>query len=91
MYQYTDFDRQFVKQRAAQYRDQLERNLKGQLGDDEFIIASCATGQRSYYAVRLLTQHGFTAKNLSGAHRTWQAVQQDRQARLAPLPQLSHA
>ena len=36
MYQYTDFDRQFVKQRAAQYRDQLERNLKGQLGDDEF-------------------------------------------------------
>ncbi len=36
MYQYTDFDRQFVKQRAAQYRDQLERNLAGQLGDDEF-------------------------------------------------------
>ena len=36
MYQYTDFDRQFVKTRAAQYRDQLERNLKGQLGDDEF-------------------------------------------------------
>ncbi len=26
MYQYTSFDRQFVKQRAAQYRDQLERN-----------------------------------------------------------------
>jgi sulfite reductase (NADPH) hemoprotein beta-component len=36
MYQYTDFDRQFVKQRAAQYRDQLERNLAGKLGDDEF-------------------------------------------------------
>ena len=36
MYQYTDFDRQFVKQRAAQYRDQLERNLSGQLGDEEF-------------------------------------------------------
>ena len=36
MYQYTDFDRQFVKQRAAQYRDQLERNLAGTLGDDEF-------------------------------------------------------
>jgi sulfite reductase (NADPH) hemoprotein beta-component len=28
MYQYTDFDRQFVKQRAAQYRDQLERWLR---------------------------------------------------------------
>ena len=36
MYQYTDFDRQFVQQRAAQYRDQLERNLAGTLGDDEF-------------------------------------------------------
>ncbi len=36
MYQYTDFDRRFVQQRAAQYRDQLERNLAGRLGDDEF-------------------------------------------------------
>jgi sulfite reductase (NADPH) hemoprotein beta-component len=36
MYQYTAFDRQFVKQRAAQYRDQLSRNLAGQLGDEEF-------------------------------------------------------
>jgi sulfite reductase (NADPH) hemoprotein beta-component len=36
MYQYTEFDKQFVKLRAAQYRDQLERNLAGELGDDEF-------------------------------------------------------
>ena len=36
MYQYTDFDRQFVRARAAQFRDQLERNLRGELGDDEF-------------------------------------------------------
>ncbi|MDP1691528.1 MAG: nitrite/sulfite reductase [Burkholderiaceae bacterium] len=36
MYQYTDFDRQFVRARAAQFRDQLERNLKGELGEDEF-------------------------------------------------------
>jgi sulfite reductase (NADPH) hemoprotein beta-component len=36
MYQYTDFDKTFVQQRAAQYRDQLERNLAGKLGDDEF-------------------------------------------------------
>lgn len=36
MYQYTEFDRQFVRARAAQYRDQLERNLRGELGDDEF-------------------------------------------------------
>ncbi|MET0312660.1 MAG: nitrite/sulfite reductase [Burkholderiaceae bacterium] len=36
MYQYTEFDKQFVQARAAQYRDQLERNLAGQLGEDEF-------------------------------------------------------
>jgi sulfite reductase (NADPH) hemoprotein beta-component len=36
MYQYTDFDRQFVHARAAQFRDQLERNLAGELSDDDF-------------------------------------------------------
>ncbi len=36
MYQYTEFDREFVQARAAQYRDQLTRNLAGTLGDDEF-------------------------------------------------------
>ncbi len=36
MYQYTEFDQQFVHQRAAQYRDQLQRHLAGQLGEEEF-------------------------------------------------------
>jgi len=36
MYQYTEFDRQFVRARAAQHRDQLERNLAGTLSDDDF-------------------------------------------------------
>ena len=36
MYQYTDFDRQFIQQRAAQYRDQLTRRLNGQLSEEEF-------------------------------------------------------
>jgi sulfite reductase (NADPH) hemoprotein beta-component len=36
MYRYTDFDRHFVHARAAQFRDQLERNLSGALSDDEF-------------------------------------------------------
>ena len=36
MYQYTDFDRQFVRNRADQYRDQLQRNLAGTLTDDDF-------------------------------------------------------
>jgi len=36
MYQYTEFDKQFVRQRAAQFRDQLERHLAGKLPEDEF-------------------------------------------------------
>ncbi|CAZ89734.1 Sulfite reductase [Thiomonas arsenitoxydans] len=36
MYQYTDFDRRFIRARAAQYRDQLERHLAGSLSDEEF-------------------------------------------------------
>ena len=36
MYRYTDFDRQFVRARAAQFRDQLERHLAGQLPDEAF-------------------------------------------------------
>ena len=36
MYQYTEFDKQFIRARAAQHRDQLERNLAGTLADDDF-------------------------------------------------------
>jgi sulfite reductase (NADPH) hemoprotein beta-component len=36
MYQYTDFDRQFIRARASQHRDQLERNIAGTLSDDDF-------------------------------------------------------
>lgn len=35
MYQYTEFDRQFVHARAAQFRDQLERWQAGKLSDEE--------------------------------------------------------
>ncbi|MBC7435033.1 MAG: nitrite/sulfite reductase [Bdellovibrionales bacterium] len=36
MYQYTDFDKQFVHLRAQQYRDQLERWQAGKLSEEEF-------------------------------------------------------
>jgi len=36
MYRYTDFDRRFVHARAAQFRDQLQRHLAGELPDDDF-------------------------------------------------------
>jgi sulfite reductase (NADPH) hemoprotein beta-component len=36
MYTYNSFDKNFVKLRAAQYRDQLERRLDGRLSEEEF-------------------------------------------------------
>ena len=37
MYQYDDFDRQFVQERVAHYREQTERYLAGKLNEDEFL------------------------------------------------------
>ena len=36
MYQYTDFDRQFIRLRAEQFRDQLERWQAGKLTEAQF-------------------------------------------------------
>ena len=36
MYQYSAFDRHIIRARAAQFRDQLQRNLAGELDDEEF-------------------------------------------------------
>jgi sulfite reductase (NADPH) hemoprotein beta-component len=61
MYTYTEFDAQFVRQRAAQYRDQLERNLKGQLSDDEFRALRLQNGwyiQRHAPMLRVAVPYG---------------------------------
>ena len=69
MYQYTDFDRQFVKQRAAQYRDQLERWQKGQLADEEFRPLRLQNGwyvQRYAPMLRVAVPYGeISSKQLS--------------------------
>ena len=36
MYHYDEYDHTLVLERVAQYRDQLQRNLAGELSDDEF-------------------------------------------------------
>ncbi|HUG23269.1 nitrite/sulfite reductase [Piscinibacter sp.] len=61
MYAYTDFDKQFVRQRAAQYRDQLERNLAGQLGEEEFRALRLQNGwyiQRHAPMLRIAVPYG---------------------------------
>jgi NADPH-dependent 2,4-dienoyl-CoA reductase/sulfur reductase-like enzyme/rhodanese-related sulfurtransferase len=48
--------------------------LRGRLGElprDREIVVACHTGQRSYFASRVLAQNGFHVRNLTGAWRTW--------------------
>jgi sulfite reductase (NADPH) hemoprotein beta-component len=61
MYQYTDFDRQFVHQRAAQFRDQLGRFLGGQLSNEEFLPLRLQNGwyvQRYAPMLRVAVPYG---------------------------------
>lgn len=46
----------------------------GELSKEKEILVFCASGQRSYNACRILTQSGFTCRNLSGAYKTWSAT-----------------
>jgi rhodanese-related sulfurtransferase len=52
--------------------DQLRQRLV-EIPRDRPIWVNCARGHRSYYAVRILQQHGFDARNLSGGYNTWEA------------------
>jgi len=45
--------------------DQLRSRL-GELPRDREIFVICRSGQRAYYATRVLLQHGFQARNISG-------------------------
>jgi sulfite reductase (NADPH) hemoprotein beta-component len=61
MYVYTDFDKQFVRQRAAQFRDQLERHLAGKLSDDDFRALRLQNGwyiQRHAPMARIAVPYG---------------------------------
>jgi len=51
--------------------DQLRQRLR-ELPRDRLIWVNCARGQRSYYAVRILQQHGFATHNLSGGYNLWE-------------------
>ena len=61
MYQYTEFDKQFVQQRAAQFRDQLERHLAGKLPEDDFRALRLQNGwyvQRHAPMARIAVPYG---------------------------------
>ena len=61
MYHYTAFDKLFVHQRAAQFRDQLERHLAGSLPDDDFRALRLQNGwyiQRHAPMLRIAVPYG---------------------------------
>ncbi len=61
MYAYTDFDRQFVRARAAQFRDQLDRHLSGNLPEDDFKALRLQNGwyvQRHAPMLRVAVPYG---------------------------------
>lgn len=41
---------------------------------DKEMVVHCQSGLRSYVACRMLAQHGFRVRNLSGGYRTWMAA-----------------
>jgi len=45
------------------------------LPKDRPILAYCRVGQRGYYAVRFLRQHGYDARNVAGGILTWEKAQ----------------
>lgn len=61
MYRYDEFDLGFVKQRTAQFRDQAERRLKGELTEDEFRPLRLMNGlylQLHAYMLRIAIPYG---------------------------------
>jgi rhodanese-related sulfurtransferase len=51
--------------------------LRGRLAElprDRQIVVHCQSGHRSYNACRLLAQHGFAVRNLTGSYRTWRVA-----------------
>ncbi|GGC70181.1 nitrite/sulfite reductase [Undibacterium terreum] len=61
MYRYDQHDHQIIKERIAQYRDQVRRRLSGELSEDEFRILRLQNGlymQRHAYMLRIAVPYG---------------------------------
>jgi len=61
MYIYDEFDEQFVRERAAQFRDQVERRLSGELSEEQFRPLRLMNGvylQLHAYMLRVAVPYG---------------------------------
>lgn len=62
------------------------RSRLGELPRDRDILAICRSGQRAYMATRLLLQHGFRARNLSGGMMSRAMLAQESTSAVASPP-----
>ncbi|MBL7215629.1 MAG: FAD-dependent oxidoreductase [Phycisphaerae bacterium] len=67
--------------------DELRARLD-ELPKDKEILAFCAVGLRAYLACRILTQHGFKCRNLSGGYKTYCAAEGIQAASDSPRKEL---
>ena len=61
MYRYDQHDHQIIKERIAQYRDQVRRRLAGELTEEEFLPLRLQNGlymQRHAYMLRVAVPYG---------------------------------
>src|ERR1700712_1131221 len=61
MYRYDEFDHAFVAERVAQFRDQVERRLSGELSEDAFKVLRLMNGiylQLHAYMLRIAIPYG---------------------------------
>jgi sulfite reductase (NADPH) hemoprotein beta-component len=78
MYRYDEFDARFVRQRVAQFRDQVARRLSGELNEDEFKPLRLRNGvylQLHAYMLRIAIPYGTLSprqmRKLAHIARTW--------------------
>ena len=61
MYRYDDYDRALVRERVAQFRDQVARRLSGELSEEEFLPLRLQNGlylQKHAYMLRVAIPYG---------------------------------
>lgn len=78
MYQYNDFDHAFVRDRAAEFREQVARRLAGELTEDEFKPLRLMNGlylQLHAYMLRVAVPYGTLSsvqmRRLADIARRW--------------------
>ena len=60
------------------------RNRLSELDREKILYVNCQSGLRSYLACRILSQNGFSCKNLAGGYRFYEYVKTDRTYDAAP-------